>query len=69
MAIKLPCKLPGKTVQTIAQRNPAADEFDVTCVQDDGSVWHIWYRGKAGGWFGPEHVARPAGPGEGAGPS
>lgn len=58
MAITLPVKLNSKAVQAVTQRNAVADEVDVTIVCEDGSVHHIWYRGKAG-WVGHEVFGAP----------
>lgn len=55
----LPIKAKTKATQVTAQRNAAADEFDVTWVTEDGRVLHVWYRGKLNGWNGPETIFEP----------
>jgi hypothetical protein len=54
-----PYPLPAKVVQTVAQRNAAADELDLTMTLENGEVYHAWYRGKATGWIGCEKIAGP----------
>ncbi len=52
-----PYSLPSPAVQSHLQRNSSADELDIDITCADGSVWHAWYRGKAGGWIGCEKIA------------